>query len=265
MALLVTAACGTEQVEPANESLDCLNTIDGSGDLEITETVMTPMDDNRATYAVEITNNSKTDTAMLSTIRITLLDSDGEPLKQKSDHAPAEDHGVFEYIAPGKSKYWAGTWPEELTDTPADMKVDFPKLKHPKVDGKTFWWPHEDVTYSHPLTAEVTSFEEKKNSPPELSFTAHNDSKIHYPYATVLVVFKDKNGNLLGGQEVGPGAQHSSQNIDIGPGETEYTVEAALPEDTPSSAEPEIQVTNSPEWREVAPNCPFAYDAPQPA
>lgn len=264
--LLATTGCTQIQAEStAEKELDCLNTVDGPGDLEITESVLTPIGDDGASYGVKLTNNSKTKTAMLATVRITLMGRDGEAVTQKSDGSAAQDHGTFEYIPPGESKYWAGTWTEPLANAPADIEIDFPELKHPSVDGKTFWWPHDDVEYPDEVKGEFKDFDNPSKGTGG-TIIADSESDSHYSNATAIVYFLDDDGKLVGGQEIGPGSQHSTQAIDLGSDETEIKLNDAFPQGAPSKySEAKVQFTNSPPWKEVAPECPFAYDSPQPA
>lgn len=269
LVLLLTAGCSQEQ-PPSTETgfkanrKECLNPVKGPGDLEVTDTAFTQVDDG-ASYAVEVTNTSKTDTAMIAEIQITLVDDSGEDVPYIS--GPATDTGVIQYLAPGESQYWAGTWSADFDSTPVDMKVDLPHSQHPDVADYTFWWPHDDVDYPADIDVDgikvQTGFDVEEGGD-SIDFVAHNDSDTFYPSATAIIVLRDTDGELIGGQEVGPVSPRHVDVIDLKPGSSKhelfYAFEPGFPDGTDTS-NIEVQINNALAWNKLDPNCKFGFDA----
>ena len=249
----------------------CLHEVDGKGDLEITDSAVSILNpaaadgDYKATYAVEVTNHSKSSTAMVAGLAVELVDGKGKTVATSEKHGAAKDSGAVEYVAPGDKAYIAGAFEDGFRERPMDMKIEFPHSVKVGVTQKaTYWWPQKDVKY--PPKLKVSNVEAKGTSQGGVSVRFDVDNKYDKAFQNVgaVVVLRDHKGKLIGGQYSGLVSLNDVEPLDVPRGRSVATLGQAFPNGLPPSTDTsniEVRLINSPEWTKVDAGCNFMFDS----
>lgn len=242
----------------------CLNERDGAGDLEVTESVLTTINPDASsefveTFAIEVTNRSKTQTAVMAGLVVVTVDSDG---KSTGD---ADAKGRVEYVAPGESQYFASASfePSNIRANEVEISLPRPLLKEGWDNPRTYWMSEREVDYPEELLASDIELTEDGH----LSFEVDNDSKNHFKNVEAQILLHDSKGKLLGGRNTIPTAlweelrKYDWRDIDVPPGRSEVSMDPfpdGIPEATDLS-KTEVQLRIPTDITELDPDCTFDF------
>lgn len=269
--LLATGCAGGSSDKNSSgerDSAACFDEVKGPGDLEVTDSVFTVINPDASknylvTYAVEVTNRSKSRTVMAAGLRVDLVDESGKPVEVSEPDGlldtdrDSSNTGWVEYVAPGERRYFAGTFTDAFKQRPADMTIELPYqlAEDDTEDDISYWMPSSKVVAPHKLDVNDINFSKDRI----LSFDMYNDTDQTFDGLEMVIVLRDSEGNLLGGQYSGPNSEFAPNVLEAQPGHTEVEdgpFRSGVPK-TIDAAKTEVQLSNSPGLNEIDSGCSF--------